>query len=204
MLKLANVSKHFAKKPVVASATLSVKAGEIVCLTGPSGIGKTTLLEMMAGILLPDGGAIERQEKPALMFQDDALIPWLTALANITYILPDNPLSDATAVAREWLAFFDLEEGMFPADMSGGMRRRLSLARTFASGRKLFLIDEPFAFLDETWQEKVAEEIAAFSIKGSGIVLTSHTTAFLDMPCLMQVPYRIFSLTKNPIVIDEK
>lgn len=203
LLSFGNVSKRFGKKQVIDSVTLSVSAGEMVCLTGPSGVGKTTLLEMMAGVVLPDSGTIERQTAPALMFQDNALIPWLTAKANIRYILPDCLAPDAAdAIAREWLAFFDLEEGQFPAGMSGGMQRRLSLARTFASGRKLLLMDEPFAFLDEAWQKKVAKEMVAFTVKGAGIVLTSHTTAFFDLPCFVPVSYRVFLLTEPPIVIE--
>ena len=202
MLRLTRVSKHFSEKQVIASVTLLVKAGEMVCFTGPSGIGKTTLLEMIAGVIPADNGTIERHSVPALMFQDDVLMPWLTALANIKYIMPDNlPQGVATDIARDWLAFFELQEAIFPADMSGGMRRRLSLARTFASGRKLLLMDEPFAFLDEAWQEKIAKEIAAFAAKGSSIILTSHTTGFMDLPCFIPVPFRVFSLTESPITI---
>ena len=204
MLRLVNVSRRFEEKQIIESATLTVNAGELVCLTGPSGIGKTTLLEMMAGILQPDSGTIKYSSPPALMFQDDVLIPWLTAEANIIYIMPpDVSQSVAFETARTWLDFFGLDPAQYPSAMSGGMRRRLSLARTFASGRSLLVLDEPFVFLDDAWQDKIAKEIASFVVKGSGIIVASHTTAFLDLPYFIQIPYRIFPLTEPPIVISE-
>ena len=202
-LELNDVSKRFEKKQVITSATLSVGAGEILCLTGPSGIGKTTLLEIMAGIISPDSGTVKRHAKSALMFQDNALIPWLTAEANITYILPTNmSRKEMAEVARIWLEFFDLEGTEYPSTMSGGMRRRLSLARTFASGRSLLLLDEPYAFLDESWQHKIAIQIASSVPKGLAVILTSHTTAFLELSYFAKIPYRIVSIAESPFVIN--
>jgi len=203
LLELHGVSKRFEKKQIIASATLSVGAGEILCLTGPSGIGKTTLLEIMAGVVSPDGGTVERHVKPALMFQDKALIPWLTAEANITYILPaDMTRKEMTETAEMWLAFFGLEKTQYPSAMSGGMRRRLSLARTFASGRPLLLLDEPFAFLDDAWQKKIAVQISSSIRKGAAVILTSHTVAFLEFSYFERIPYRIVSITESPFVIN--
>jgi len=156
----------------------------------------------MAGVISPDSGTVTRHAKPALMFQDNVLIPWLTAEANITYILPaDMPKKEMAETAGMWLEFFGLEKTQYPSAMSGGMRRRLSLARTFASGRPLLLLDEPYAFLDESWQEKIMMEIASSVQKGSTVILTSHTTVFLELSCFAQIPYRIVTLAESPLVI---
>ncbi|MDR1934217.1 MAG: ATP-binding cassette domain-containing protein [Candidatus Accumulibacter sp.] len=202
MLELAGVTKNYAGRMVVDSASLALKAGEIVCLSGPSGVGKSTLLEMAAGLVLPDQGRIRRRSPPALMFQDDALLPWLTAEANIGYILPARmPRLEAARRAAAWLERFGLEGGQYPPAMSGGMRRRLSLARTFASGRTLLILDEPFAFLDDAWQTTVAEEMAARAAAGAGVLLASHTIAPFSLPCFAQKPCRIVSVMETPLVI---
>lgn len=202
MIELSGLSKAYGKKQIVSSATLSVGPGELLCLAGPSGIGKSTLLEMMAGILPADGGSIRRPSEPALMFQDDVLIPWLNAEANIGYILPAKmPQEIKREVAAEWLRRFGLDAGQYPSSMSGGMRRRLSLARAFASGRKLLLLDEPFAFLDEAWQEAVAREIAVAVTDGSGVVLASHSAGFISFSCMADISCRVISLAESPIVI---
>ncbi|MDR1360226.1 MAG: ATP-binding cassette domain-containing protein, partial [Deltaproteobacteria bacterium] len=156
LLEARNLAVSRAGRPVIASVSLSLSRGEIVCLTGPSGIGKTTLLETLAGILSPDRGSVRLSRPPALMFQDDALIPWLSAEANINYILPEGAPS---GTAAQWLERFGLEKNLPPTAMSGGMRRRLSLARAFASGRELLLFDEPFAFLDQAWRKAAADEL---------------------------------------------
>jgi ABC-type nitrate/sulfonate/bicarbonate transport system ATPase subunit len=195
VLEAEGIARSRGGRPVIASVSLTLRPGEVICLSGPSGIGKTTLLEMLAGILPPDRGRLRLSTPPALMFQDDALIPWLSAAANIAYILPRNL---PPAVAAGWLDRFGLEEGLLPAAMSGGMRRRLSLARAFASGRKLLLLDEPFAFLDDAWQKVVAEEITAHALAGCGVILATHSLHPLSRSALL----RVIALAESPVVIS--
>ncbi|MDR1124731.1 MAG: ATP-binding cassette domain-containing protein [Deltaproteobacteria bacterium] len=200
LLEMNGISKHFADKEVVRSATLSLRRGEVLCLSGPSGIGKSTLLEVMAGAARPDYGKgyITRRAQASLMFQDDALLPWLNARDNITYILPPRlPERTARATARRWLGRFGLEEGLYPAAMSGGMRRRLSLARAFAAGREFILLDEPFAFLDGEWQAVIAEEIETHARAGAALALTSH-----DRSPFVRVCSREIVIERSPVVIE--
>lgn len=202
LLDVRNIAKSYNGNLVVASASFALRQGEALCLTGPSGIGKSTLLEMAAGVVRPDKGLIRRSTPPALMFQDDVLIPWLTAEENIAYILPQTmPPELYDKNVAFWLKRFDLEEDMHPAAMSGGMRRRLSLARTFAAGRSLILLDEPFAFLDEARQRVVAEEIAAHAASGCGILLTSHVEKPLRQACLAHTPIRFIRVEESPVRI---
>jgi ABC-type nitrate/sulfonate/bicarbonate transport system ATPase subunit len=203
MLELAGAAKSLGGRQIVADASFAVRQGEILCLTGPSGIGKSTILELAAGILPPDHGTVCRQAPVALMFQDDALIPWLTAEANIGYILPaDVSPSERVRKATIWLRRFGLESGQYPSAMSGGMRRRLSLARTFAAGRPLLILDEPFAFLDEDWQTTVAEEIACHAADGACILLASHTTEPLSPESLIKAACRIVHVEETPVIIN--
>ena len=200
MLELINVSKSWAGRLIVAEAALSLKRGQAVCLSGPSGAGKSTLLELMAGLIRPDQGLIRRAAPAALLFQDDALIPWLTAAENLTYILPGRMTKrEATARAGLWLERFGLEEKTCPAAMSGGMRRRLGLARLFASGRSLLLLDEPFAFLDQDRQMVAAQEMAAAVTAGAALVLTSHDLAPLSFPSFAGLDCRIIRAQETPL-----
>jgi ABC-type nitrate/sulfonate/bicarbonate transport system ATPase subunit len=202
VLEVAGIAKSYAGRRVVASASLAAARGEIICLTGPSGIGKTTLLEMMAGVISPDRGTVRRTTPPALMFQDDALIPWLSAGANIAYILsPQLPSSAAAGIVARWLERFDLERNIFPAAMSGGMRRRLSLARTLASCRELLFLDEPFAFLDEVWQDIIAEELALRAAAGSAIILATHTAAPFSRVSAPHARIRHIAVAEAPVII---
>lgn len=204
MLELLGVVKSFGGKAVIESATLSLAAGEVLCLTGPSGVGKTTLLEIMAGVTRPDRGTVKRDADAALMFQDDVLIPWLTAEEAIRYILPPSMAEHKQREhAALWLDKFGLERGTYPAAMSGGMRRRLSIARTFAAGRRLILLDEPFAFLDEDHCRRIAEEIAAHARAGCGIVLTSHTASPLENPVFSHVALRFAEVWHSPVVLRQ-
>ena len=197
MLHLDRVGKQFAGQWVIDSVSLRAAAGEVLCLSGPSGVGKSTLLELMAGITKLDRGSIVRGGPVSLAFQDDALIPWLTAQENVAYALnPAFSPEEREKKSLVWLGQFGLEAHSRPAAMSGGMRRRLGMARAFAAERPILLLDEPFAFLDPDWQTAVAREIARVAEQGTCLVLASHT-----VEPLAAGPHRLLAIPAGPVRI---
>ena len=151
--------KAFESPPAVAleGLTLTVGPGEFVAIVGPSGAGKTTLLNIVAGldrryegeVVHAGGGNGTGGPRIAYVFQAPRLMPWLTALDNVRLVLPQEPAS--VEAAREILVEVGLEgyEDAYPGQLSGGMRRRVALARAFSVKPALLLMDEPFASLDE-------------------------------------------------------
>jgi NitT/TauT family transport system ATP-binding protein len=149
------VSRTFVTKrgPVQALEGLSLHAypEEIVAVVGPSGCGKSTLLELVCGLQKPDAGGI-RADPAALMPQRDALLPWLNAIDNAALALRARGLSrtEAREITGPWLERFGLAEfeRARPAELSGGMRQRISFLRSLLAGKPVLALDEPFASLD--------------------------------------------------------
>lgn len=130
---------------VLGPMTLSLRSGETVALTGPSGVGKTSLLRIAAGLDRSFSGHRQLSGRLAMVFQEPVLLPWRTAIQNLTLVAR---ISDDEA--RRWLADVGLA-GLgerFPGMFSLGQQRRLSLARAFASMPEVLLMDEPFVSLD--------------------------------------------------------
>jgi len=163
-IQLSNVSKVFqrgaTRTVALENTTLSVESGETVCLVGPSGCGKTTMLNLLAGFLDPTTGSVSVDDKPvqgpseerAVVFQADAVFPWLTVENNIAFgprVQGKSKIEKAERTER-FMGLVGLSDfrHAFPKELSGGMRKRVDLARAYASGPKVLLLDEPFGALD--------------------------------------------------------
>jgi NitT/TauT family transport system ATP-binding protein len=176
--ELRGVTRRFGDVVALDGLSLSVRDGEIVALVGPSGCGKSTLLELLSGLQQPDDGSVTA-EPAAYMPQRDALLPWRSALANAALALECAGVRrrEARAAARPLFERFGLEgfEDARPAELSGGMRQRVALARTFLIGRPLLLLDEPFASLDAITRGSLQEWLAgALRAEPRTVVLVTH------------------------------
>lgn len=158
------VSKVFAtaRKRTVAlnETTLEIAANETVCIVGPSGCGKTTLLNLIAGFIAPTSGTITVDGRSvkgpgsdrAVVFQSDAVFPWLTVADNVSYGMRMQGVAASERRSRtdhylELVGLSDFRKA-YPKELSGGMRKRVDLARAYASGPGVLLLDEPFGALD--------------------------------------------------------
>ena len=176
------VSRTFQTKrgPIQALAGMSLRADahDIVAVVGPSGCGKSTLLELICGLQAPDSGTV-RAAPAALMPQRDLLLPWLSAIDNAGLALRARGVSrdDARRIAAPWLERFGLErfERTRPAELSGGMRQRVSFLRTLLAGKPVLALDEPFAGLDAiTRQEMQAWLSHVLESEPRTVILITH------------------------------
>ncbi len=180
MITLERIKKSFFSKVVLADLNLSVFPGELVCLCGPSGCGKTTILEIVAGTLTPDKGKRYCEtNRIGYAMQDDCLIPWLTVKENLLYaLLSYYPRYKAQEIADNWLLAFSLLDvaNNKPSSLSGGMKRRINIARALSINPDLLLLDEPFAFQDEQNCMGIANAIKELQRETNcTIVISSHT-----------------------------
>jgi NitT/TauT family transport system ATP-binding protein len=158
--------------------SLRAQPGEIVAVVGPSGCGKTTLLELICGLQIADSGSVNAAPA-ALMPQRDLLLPWLTALDNAGLALRARGISrtQARAAAAPWLERFGLAgfEGARPAELSGGMRQRVSFLRTLLAGKPVLALDEPFAALDAITRAEMQGWLAqVLTSEPRTVVLVTH------------------------------
>jgi NitT/TauT family transport system ATP-binding protein len=162
--------------------SLGVDAGRFVSLVGPSGSGKSSLLRAVIGLQKPLSGTIETdlaRSQIGILFQDDALLPWKTARANVALGLTFNGMESSKALgeAEAWLERLGLT-GLgerFPRHLSGGQRKRVALAQVLAMKPKLILMDEPFASLDAIVRARVVRDVVALvEREGISVLLVTH------------------------------
>ena len=174
ILDLVNVSKSYGNAPVLRNLSLSVLEGEFLAILGFSGSGKTTLMNLLAGLILPDKGQITFQGTPVtapgpergLGFQSYALMPWLTVAGNIQLAVDavhKGTKADRAAQVARYIQMVGLSHAADrrPAELSGGMRQRVAVARALALQPKVLLMDEPLSALDALTRANVASEIEA-------------------------------------------
>jgi ABC-type nitrate/sulfonate/bicarbonate transport system ATPase subunit len=147
-------AKSFAGKPVLGAIRLSVKPGERVAILGPSGIGKTTLLRIVAGLDHDFAGRITGAGTTAVVFQEPTLLPWRTALQNITLA---TGVSEPQAQSLLNDVGLTGKEALYPRQLSLGQQRRLALARAFAPQPETLLMDEPFVSLDAKTAQRMLD-----------------------------------------------
>jgi NitT/TauT family transport system ATP-binding protein len=171
----------------VDGATLAVGEGEFVALVGPSGCGKSTILKVVAGLLAASGGTVLVGDDPVdgvpagvgMVFQNDALLPWKSVRDNVCLPLALRGLSgrdQAAEIARllELVQLTGFEE-FYPRALSGGMRKRVALARTLAYDPRLFLMDEPFGPLDAQTRILIGREfLAIWERLGKSVLFVTH------------------------------
>ena len=169
MISVKDITVRFEEKTVLDRFSLELPAKGITALSGPSGCGKTTLLRVLAGLQPVEGGAVTAPTPPVILFQENRLLPWRTAEQHITDVLPRSRRGEA----GRWLALAELEgeEGTYPAALSGGMGRRLALARALACGGGLFLLDEPFTGVDAPRAARILDRVRQLGVP---VVLSSH------------------------------
>jgi NitT/TauT family transport system ATP-binding protein len=165
---------------VEALAGMSLRADphQVVAVVGPSGCGKTTLLELICCLQAPDAGTV-RAAPAALMPQRDLLLPWLSAIDNAGLALRARGVarSEARTVAAPWLERFGLErfEHTRPAQLSGGMRQRVSFLRTLLAGKPVLALDEPFAALDAITRQEMQGWLAhVLASEPRTVILVTH------------------------------
>lgn len=214
-ISLQDLTKVFYKKDSSVTAlkeiTIDIKDGEFVCLIGPSGCGKTTLLRILAGLENPSTGTFSiaqgKEDRPlqSMVFQERGVIPWLTVEENVAFGLRMRHLPKRTVKERTayYLAKVGLDKfaKLYPKELSGGMKQRVSIARAFANDPEILLMDEPFGALDEQNKFILQEELLTIWSETKKTVL--FITHSIDEALLLSD--RILLMSSQPgRIIDEK
>jgi len=208
-LELENVSKNFGGIHAIKDISMTVQPRELVSIIGPSGCGKSTLLNMISGLFEPDDGLIylngkvekKRKGHVSYMIQKDLLLPWLKIIDNV--ILSQKIKGESATLAKEkarpLFKVFGLEgfEDKYPTQLSGGMRQRAALMRTYLDGKEILLLDEPFSGLDALTKMKMQDWL--LNIKKTldlTIVFVTH-----DIDEAIYLSNRIFVMSNRPATI---
>ena len=172
-IEFAGITKSYGPTKIIGDTSVSIGEGEFVSLLGPSGSGKSTMLNMIAGLAFPSTGEVRARGEAVtgpgpdrgVVFQNHALLPWMTARGNIEFGLrsarPELSKAERTQIAQDFLDEVSLGHAADrrPSRLSGGMQQRVGLARAFAIGSDILLLDEPFGALDALTRGVIQDEL---------------------------------------------
>ncbi|MBD5656762.1 MAG: ABC transporter ATP-binding protein [Candidatus Eremiobacteraeota bacterium] len=208
-VNLGFVSPAGKSNPVLRDFSLTVDRGEFVAIVGPTGCGKSTTLNLITGISKAGGGTVRVMGKPVdgidprigFVFQTDALFPWRNVLRNVAAgpLYRGMPKKAAYAAAGEWIARVRLGgfEKHYPHQLSGGMRKRVTLAQTFINKPEILLMDEPFSALDVQTRIVMQDELLElWSSAKSSVVFVTH-----DLEEVIALADRVYVLTAGPATV---
>jgi NitT/TauT family transport system ATP-binding protein len=184
VLRVSDVERKFTDgTAAVTELSLHVRRGEFVSVVGPSGCGKSTLLRLVSGLDAPTAGAVAvAPGRLGYVFQDPTLLPWRSVRRNVELLaeLEGIPRAERRRRVDRTLELVGLDEfaRARPAALSGGMRMRVSLARSLVLDPELFLLDEPFGALDELTRERMNDELVALhTARGLTVLFVTHSVA---------------------------
>lgn len=167
-MKVDTLSKSFGEKKLFTSLSFEVKRGEIIAITGESGSGKTTLFRIISGLDRDFSGKVEETGKISYDFQEPRLLPWYTALKNAS--VAESETGKGEKILRELGLSDSLNKK--PSELSGGMQKRVALARSLAAQFDTLLLDEPFEGLDGAAAKNAMEVIRRYTKNGSVLLIT--------------------------------
>lgn len=196
MLRLEGVSFSFGSKELLRGLSFTVEPGEVVAITGPSGRGKSTVARIIAGHLRPSSGKVWLKDQDLtarpnrsifLVSQENDLFPWLTALGHLDFVARLGVAGAGRPGPRAALRMVRLEkeEESWPKALSGGMQKRLALARALVLDPAVLILDETFSPLDEALRRELWAELSPYwKARGTAVILVSHDSAMLrDWGC---------------------
>jgi len=213
-IELINVSRRFLtpdgkSMTAIRDFTMTVERGEFVAVVGPTGCGKSTTLNLITGLAKPSAGEVRLFGGPindidsriGFAFQTDALFPWRSVIDNVVAgpLFRGVSKEEAYASARQWLARVNLagHETKFPHQLSGGMRKRVSLAQTFINGPQILLMDEPFSALDVQTRVLMHDELLRlWSQSKASVVFVTH-----DLEEAITLADKVYVLTSGPATV---
>ena len=185
LVALRAVTVRYPHATALDAFSLAIRANEVVALIGPSGCGKSTALRALAGLVAPDGGAVEwadpgDRDRLGIVFQSPTLMPWADAGANVALPLrlAGMPKAGTARAVADALSLVGLEgaSSLRPHELSGGMAMRVAIARALAVSPRLILMDEPFAALDEIARHRLNDELLAIrAATGCAVLFVTHS-----------------------------
>ena len=202
------LSKHFGSLPVVADVSLDIRDGEFVAIVGPSGCGKSTLLNIIAGFERPDGGSVKiegvKPKGPSrngiMISQHGSVFPWMTVRQNLLFALSGSSHPNQVDLADRYIDLVGLEgfENAYPHELSGGMLKRVELARALVVKPEILYMDEPFSALDALMSLRMQTELRRIlDEERHTVLLITH-----DVEEAIYLADRIIVLSPRPTTIQ--
>lgn len=179
-ISIRGLSKKLGERQVLSDVNMDIPGNRITCLMAPSGWGKTTLLNIIAGLTPPDTGSVTGLEGKSIAyaFQEPRLLPWKSVRGNIEFAIKGKfPKDECERRIGKWLKAVHLEESanLLPAQLSGGMAQRTALARALALEADVVLLDEPFNGIDESLKDGIIHSLKdIWKSKGTTVIMVTH------------------------------
>lgn len=204
MIEFQNVSFQYNDLDILKNFHITFRRNQISCLMGPSGVGKTTIANMMAKLIFPQKGQVTGIENAvySYVFQEPRLLPWYSVYENIDFVLKDvYPIQERKKVVLKYLEMVGLESfrDYEPEQLSGGMAQRVSLARAFAYPSNVLIMDEPFKGLDMKLKQEMLSSFQRLWTESKRTVLfITH-----DIEEAISLSHEIYVLKNSPVEILE-